>query len=76
MMRSARRSISAAARRENVSSTDALSVDAVDDEMRDAMGKRIGFARASARNDEQWSGNVCASAVDTMFHRAALRAVE
>jgi hypothetical protein len=50
-MRSARRSISAAARRENVK--DAAGIDAVDDQVGDAMRQGVGLARTCSRDDEQ-----------------------
>ena len=52
-MRSTRRVISAAARREKVSSRMRLGIGAVDDQMRDAMGQRVGLARAGAGDDQQ-----------------------
>ena len=52
-MRSTRRFISAAARRENVSSRMRRGSAPADDQMRDAMRQRVGLARAGAGDDQQ-----------------------
>ena len=52
-MRSTRRVISAAARREKVSSMMRRGVDPVDDEMRHTVRQRIGLAGARAGNDQE-----------------------
>ncbi len=66
-MRSARRSISAAARRENVSSRMRPRIGAVDDQVGDPVGERIGLARAGAGDDQQRGGDVAAARDDAVL---------
>ncbi len=76
MMRSARRSISTAARREKVKQQDAARIGAVDDQMGDAMSQRVGLAGAGTGNDQQRTRDIGAAARHTMFDGAALLGIE
>ncbi len=75
-MRSTRRAISAAARREKVSSSMRPGIGAVDDEVGDAVGKGVGLAGAGAGDDEKRAGHVRTPASDAVLGGTALLGIE
>ena len=76
MMRSARRSISAAARREKVSNKMRPGFGAVDDQVGDAVRQGAGLAGARTGNHQQGPGDVRAVRSDAMLDGTALRGVQ
>ena len=71
-IRSTRRIISAAARREKSQQQDAPGIGAVDDQMGDPVGQRVGLAGTCARDDQQRQARTAALSPNPMFDGTAL----